>query len=103
MRVPSMWASDQPSGLARLGPSATGTGDATDSEMREAKVSHLGFPDLRVSGLLPRLGGGARREARMCHGEMMADHAAHSVERLIRLGRLHRSTACKRRRFERVI
>ena len=30
-------ASDQPSRLARLGPSATGTGAATDSEIREPK------------------------------------------------------------------
>jgi hypothetical protein len=32
-----MRASDQPSRLAQLGPSATGTGAATDSEIREGR------------------------------------------------------------------
>ena len=64
-----MRASDQPSRLAQLGPSATGTGAATDSEIPEDRGRTNPETRRRSS------------EARLRHKEMTADHMGHSVER----------------------
>jgi hypothetical protein len=64
-----MRASDQPSRLAQLGPSATGTGAATDSEIPEDQGRTNPETRRRSS------------EARIRHKEMTADHVGHSRER----------------------